>query len=456
MRASSREFRRLLELAVPVTVSQVGMMLLGVVDTIMVGHVSVEALGAATLGHIWILGTMMLGMGFIFGIDPVVSQAHGSGNVRRMALGLQRGLVLSGIISVPVALVWLVAEPGLLLFGQDPQLAALAERYVWVQIPSIPVFFAFITLRHYLQDRGIVRPTMYIALIANGFNVVFNWMFIFGNLGVPPLGVLGAGLATALTRMTMLVMLVAVVRGRRLHDGAWIPWSRDAFRRSGLREIVAYGAPVGIQISLEIWAFQISTLLAGLLGRVELAAHTVALNLASLSFMVPLGISISAVTRVGNLLGMGRLRRAQIAAWVALGLGAGAMLVSAAVFVALRHWLPGLYTPDTAVAATAAALLPIAAAFQIFDGTQVVGGGILRGMGKTRPAAVFNLVGYYVLALPLGWWLGFRAGWGIEGVWWGLMLGLAVVAVCLVAWIWKRGPAHMDPREVREAAARTD
>jgi MATE family multidrug resistance protein len=158
--------------------------------------------------------------------------------------------------------------------------------------------------------------------------------------------------------------------------------------------------------------------------------------------MMPLGVGLAASTRVGNLLGAGRPAEAQRAAWVAIALGAAVMSVSAAIFVLGRGWLPRIYTPEADVIALGAAILPIAAAFQVFDGVQVVGCGVLRGMGRTRPAAVFNLIGYWLLGLPLGGWLGLRAGWGLGGIWWGLAIGLAAVAILLVLWVRWRGPAR--------------
>jgi MATE family multidrug resistance protein len=228
-----------------------------------------------------------------------------------------------------------------------------------------------------------------------------------------------------------------------LERGAWLPWSRSAIDARGLAAVVALGLPVAVHMGLEMWAFSAAALLAGWLGSVPLAAHTVALNMAALAFMMPLGISQGAVTRVGNLIGARRPAEAQRAAWVALAMGAGVMTLSATAFVLFRHALPRVYTPDPGVIALCAGILPIAAAFQIFDGTQVVGCGVLRGMGRTRPAALFNFLGYWVLGLPLGAWLGFRADLGLAGVWWGLCFGLAVVAGSLVAWVALRGPARL-------------
>jgi MATE family multidrug resistance protein len=203
--------------------------------------------------------------------------------------------------------------------------------------------------------------------------------------------------------------------------------------------ILRLGLPTGLQFGLEVWAFQLTTLLAGRLGLVPLGAHTIVLNLASFSFMFPLGISMAASVRVGNLVGAGDLRGARRSALLALALGAGVMSLFALAFYFLRWRLPGLYSADPKVTAAAASILPIAAGFQMLDGTQVVASGILRGLGRTRPAAVATLVGYYLLALPLGWLLGLRHGQSLAGLWWGLATGLAVVAIALLAWLLRPG-----------------
>ncbi|HWN68196.1 MAG TPA: MATE family efflux transporter [Haliangium sp.] len=438
-----REIRPLVSLGVPTALTQLGAMLMGVVDTLMVGRLGVAELGAASLGTVWIFGTLILGMGLMFGLDPIIAQAHGARDHERVGLTLQQSMVAALIASVPIALSWLVTEPALILFGQSPALAAGAHAYVVVQIPSIPLFLMFLALRQYLQGRGVVMPAFWITMLANGFNALGNWVLIFGHLGLPAMGLVGAAIATALTRGFMFLALVGLVLALRLHLGAWVPWSRRALDARDLGRIFKLGVPVGVQYALEGWAFQIATLFAGRLDEKSLAAHTVVLNLASLSFMLPMGISLGAATHVGNLIGAGDRARAQRAAYVALGLGGLVMILSAAAFVGLRWVLPGVYTEDAAVIALAASILPIGAAFQLFDGVQVVGGGILRGMGNTVPAAVINLVGYYALALPLAAWLAFETSLGLSGVWWGLAAGLAVVSVALVAWVARRGPARV-------------
>jgi MATE family multidrug resistance protein len=436
------EVRRLASLAVPVAATQLSGFLLGFVDTLMVGRVSVEAMGAASLANVWSFGTLLCANGIIFAIDPIVSQAHGAGDGERAGLALQRGLVLALGLSVPVAALWLLTGSFLRLAGQEPELARMAHVYTLMKIPSIPFFLSYSALRQYLQGREMVRPALWIILAANAFNVFFNWLLIFGNLGLPALGLTGAGIATTLTRIAACAGLAGLVVGLRLHAHAWVPWSRAAFQ--GLGALVALGLPIAIQLSTEIWAFSSAALLAGLLGAESLAAHAIAMNMAGLVFMIPQGISQAATTRVGNLIGAGRALDAQRAAWVAMAMGAGVMTISALAFVELRHLLPRVYTSDAGVIVACAGILPIAAAFQVFDGTQVVGCGILRGMGRTRPAAVFNVIGYWLLGLPLGAWLGVVRGGGIEGIWWGLCAGLAVVASLLVVWIRVRGPARVD------------
>ena len=441
-----QELRRLTQLALPVVGTQVGMMMLTVIDNMMLGRLSVDALAASALGRVWVTGTFLVGLGLVLGIDPIVSQAHGARDGPRAGLALQQGLVIAFAASLPIVLSWIYTEEVLLLMGQDGELARIAEHYALAQIPGLPAFLAFVALRHYLQGRGIVRPALWVALIANLVNVFANWLLIFGNWGAPALGVIGAGISTSITQIGMLAVFVAIVRWGRLHEGAWAGWDRRALQLRGLLKVLKIGIPVALTIGLEMWAFQIATLWAGLISPTDLAAHTITINLASLTFMPALGLSIGAATRVGNLIGSGEPHAAQQSAWISLSMSIAVMSLPALAFLIGRNSLPLLYTDAADVILLAATVLPIAAAFQIFDGVQVVGCGILRGMGKTVPSALFNLFGYYALALPLAWWMTFELGMGLPGIWWGLCLGLGVVAAFLVAWVAFRGPARVDAR----------
>jgi MATE family multidrug resistance protein len=446
--------RKLFTLAGPVVLTQLGLMAFGVVDTLMLGRVGVAELDAAALGNIWLWGTAIFGIGVIIGLDPIIAHAIGRGEGERAGLALQQGCVIAVLVSIPLAAsVWL-AEEVLLAFNQDPELAAEAESYLTIQSWSVTPLLVFYALRQYLQAREIVAPALWVTLLANVGNVIGNELLIFphelGALQLPGWGLRGAGLATAITRALLAVGLIAWMRRRGLHHGAWQPWSIRSIHPSGLREVLRFGVPVGLQYTLEVWAFQLSSLLAGELGRNELAAHTIVLNLASITFMVPLGISFSASTMIGNLVGAGRHVAAQRTAWLALLSGGSAMLIFAVFLVSTRWLLPGFYTDEHEVLLLAAMIVPVAATFQLFDGLQVVGGGILRGTGDTLPAAVFNAIAYYGVAIPLGAYLVLVRGFGLLAIWWSMALGLALVAGILLLWVWRRGPASKaDARATR-------
>lgn len=435
------EIRTLVRLAWPVVASQIGLIFFGLVDMGMLGRVGAPQMAASALADACLFGTMILGVGLVMGIDPMVSQAHGGGRGEEVGRALQHGIVLALLATVPLTLLWSNVDRMLLLLGQTRELAALGQAYAAPQVWSIAPGLVFGALRAYVQGRGLMTPPLFVILGANLLNALLNWVFIFGHLGIPAMGIAGAGLATGISRTALPVGLALVVFGRGLHHGAWTPWSRAAYGE-GLRRAFSVGFPVAFQIALEMWAFNLCTFIAGIIGAATAAAHAVVLKLASLAFMMPLGISVAAATRVGNRIGAGDRPGAQRAAFVALGLGAGVMCLSALAFLLLPRPLAALFTPKRDVIAIALTIFPIAAAFQVFDGTQAVGGGILRGMGTPRPAAIFNLLGYYVLALPLGWVLAFDAGLGLRGIWIGLAFGVAVVAALLLGWIVYRGPAR--------------
>lgn len=443
------EARHLLRLSVPVVTALVGTMMMGFVDTLMVGRVSVDALASVAIANFWIFATVQTAVGVLFGLDPIVAQAHGAGDGERAGLALQQGIVLAAVLSVLVIFAWSFSEDVLVAMGQDPTLAAAAHAYTRVQLPSVPFLLGAAALRQYLQARELVRPAMWVVLIANLWNVFFNWVFIFGHLGSPALGLEGAGIATSLTRILSGLALVGLVWWRGYHLGGWIPWSRAAWDPAGLRRLLALGIPISLQMGLEMWAFGGSTLVAGWLGARALAAHTIVLNLASITFMVPLGIAQGTAVRVGNLIGAGQPKRARVASWVGIAGGAGIMTLSACAFVLLRELLPRAYTPDPAVIALAASVLPIAAAFQVFDGTQVVACGVLRGIGRPRPALILNFIGYWILALPIGIWLALKTSAGLAGLWWGLAGGLFLVAIGLTAWIARLGDDAFNPKGSR-------
>lgn len=418
-------------LAVPVAGVQLGMMLMGVIDTMMLGHLSAEALAAGALAHLVTFCVLVLGQGILTALDPLVSQAHGARDTRAVGNYLQRGIVMAVVLTVPFCLaVWDMS--GLFRLAGQPEAvilpaAAYARAIGWGSLP----FFLFLVFRQTLQAMSVVRQAMMAIVVGNLVNAVCNYILIFGHFGAPALGVPGSAYSTSIARWVMFLYLLAA--SRRTLAPYWRGITREAVAIRGHLQMLRIGIPIGLHYSVELLLYALVALLMGRMGVRELGANQIAFNLASLSFMVPLGISGAAATRVGNAIGRGDMPGARLAAAASLLLGGGVMLGFAAVFAAFPGSLARLYTQDPAVIAVAASLLPIAAVFQVFDGTQVVGSGILRGSADTTFPAGIALVGFWLLGLPAGWALAFRAGLGARGLWWGLTVGLAAVAVLFIA-----------------------
>ncbi|TVQ89602.1 MAG: MATE family efflux transporter [Deltaproteobacteria bacterium] len=421
------EVSRLVELAWPVAVAQLGFMMLGVVDVLMVGQLGEGALAGVMLGHTFAFSLQALLLGAAVGLDPLFSQAIGARRPDRAGEALARGGALLGLMCLPIMGLHLGAEPLLLTVGQPEEAAAIGGQYAFVRTLSVPLFAGLMLMRGLLQARGQMMPGAIAILLGNGVNVLFNGALLFGWFGAPVLGPVGVAWASVAATAVMFLALVllsgdlfAVVRPR---------WSavRD---RKGLVRAMGLALPVSAQVALESWGFSVATVLMGWLGETALAAHAIALTLASLAFMVPLGISAAASARVGNLLGAGHPWGR--AAAVAVALGACSMAVFVVPFATFPTLLASLFTAEGAVILVVASLLPVAAGFAFFDAVQVVTFGVLRGVGDTAVPAAANVVGYYLLGLPLGAALAFGVGLGAVGVWLGLASALATVAVLLL------------------------
>lgn len=424
------ELRALLTLAVPVVVVQVGMMMMGVVDTIMVGHLNAEALASVALGNLYFFGVAIFGMGALMALDPIVAQAVGAQDEPAIARGLQRGLLISLVLAVPAMLLMLPVRTVLEWLRQPAEVIPLAGTYVGLVLPGVLPFLAFGVLRQTLQAMGRMRPIVLTIVAANLLNIGLNWVLIFGHLGAPPLGVAGSAWATTISRWAMVLLLGGLGWPMlRRHLSTFRP---EVLHLRPLGRMLRLGAPIGVQLQFEYTAFGLTGVLIGMLGVDQMAGHQVALNLASLTYMVPLGVSAAAAVLVGQAVGRDDPLAARRSARTALIVGAGFMLVTAAMFLTMPRVFAGLYTNSGAVLLVAASLLPLAGLFQVFDGIQVVTSGILRGLGDTRSPMIINLVGFWGVGIPAGLLLGFTAGMGAQGLWWGLVLGLAAVAVILL------------------------
>lgn len=440
------------ELAGPVVLAELGWMAMGVVDTLMVGRLSPEAIGAVGVGSSMFMGVAVFAMGLLLGLDTLVSQAFGASRLDDCHRWLLHGVVLSLVVWVPTTLVLFGLAALLAGWGIDPSVLPLTLPYLEIVTWSLLPLLMYATFRRYLQGMGVVRPVMIALVLANVVNVVVNWILIFGKLGAPALGVDGAAWATVGSRVAMAgyLLMVIVLRERGRRPGLFetpmaieVAWSIRLFR---------LGLPAAAQVTLEVGVFAAATALAGRLVPAALASHQIALNIAACSFMVPLGVASAGAVRVGHAVGRRDPVGAERAGWTALLFGTGAMACAAAVFVLAPHLLIGAFTSDPRVLALGSALLFVAAVFQLFDGIQGVGTGVLRGLGDTRTPMLWNLFGHWFVGLPLGYALCFPLGHGVIGLWWGLSTGLIICGVALLI-VWAKRIHRLKEDRILELRA---
>jgi multidrug resistance protein, MATE family len=430
------DLRATLRLAGPIVLVQVGLQAMGVVDTIMVGHLSPAALAAVALGNVYFTGPTMFGQGVLMALDPIVSQAAGARDHEAIARALQRGVLAALLLTLATAATFLPAAPVLAALRQPRDVVPTSAAYVLVCIPGVLPFFGFVVLRQTLQAMRRTAAIVVAIVAANLVNAGLNWLLIFGNLGAPRLGPVGSAWASTSARWLMFLILLAL--GWRELRPHLLPIRRGVHWLAGLWRLLRIGLPIGTTMLLEYGAFAAVALLMGLLGTVPMAGHQIALNLASLTFMVPLGVAGAGAVLVGHGIGRGDSMAARRAAGAALACGAAFMSLSAILFLAAPGFLASLYTDQPAVLALATSLIPIAGVFQVFDGLQVVGAGVLRGVGDTRAPLVVNILGFWMLGLPVSIGLGFGTSAGPIGLWWGLVVGLAAVAFFLLLRIRRR------------------
>ncbi len=426
------ELRPVATLAAPVVVAEVGWVSMQIVDIGMVGRLGPEAIGAVGVGSALFLAFGVFGMGLLLGLDTLVSQAYGAGSGSECRRWLRHGLWLALGLSLPIGLAARAVGANLDVWGFDPAVLQLVHGYFDIVTLSLPPLLLFAAFRRYLQAVTRVAPVMVTLVTANVVNAVSNWVLVFGNLGAPALGVEGAAWATCISRAYMAAAL-ALVAARQ--GGLGRP--RAGVRVAGFRRVLELGWPAAMQHTLEYGAFAAVTLLAGRLEPTTLAAHQIVLNVAGLTFMVPLGISAAGAVRVGHAVGRRDAPGASAAGWSAIALGAGVMTLSAAIFLAAPRLVLGVFTPDTQVVGIGLTLIFVAALFQIFDGLQVAATGALRGLGDTRTPMRMNLAGHWMCGLPIGYTLCFLAGWGVIGLWIGVLIGLTLIGAVLLA-IWRR------------------
>jgi multidrug resistance protein, MATE family len=436
-----KELRPMVRLAAPLAIAELGWMTMGFVDTIMAGRIDAISIGAGGVGHMLFFPIVVSATGLLLGMDTLVSHAFGAKQDDDCRHTLISGLWLSLFISPLTVALFLGTIPLLRAFDTNPEVMAVLTPYLQALSWGAPPLIFYTAFRRYLQARDIVRPITFAVVSANVINFGGNWLLMYGNWGAPRLGLVGSGISTALSRVYIAMVLgVALLRdeeryGWRLFHMSWRPdWSR-------IRILLGLGTPSALQIGVEGAVFGVVTVLAARLDAVSLAAHTIAVNVISITFMVPLGISSAAAVRVGQAVGRRDPHGAGVAGWTALALSAAFMGCAGVVLFVAPDAVARLYTKDAAVIAVSGSLLWIAAFFELFDGSQIVATGALRGLGDTRTPAIVHFAGYWIFGMPIAYLLCFRYEWGVRGIWVGLTVALVLIGVVLIA-AWQRALSH--------------
>ena len=426
----------MIRLAVPVVISEIGWISMGIVDTVMVGPIGPAALGAVGTGSTMFFALAVLGMGTLLALDTFVSQRFGAGEVAECHRWLFAGLGLAAVMSVVLVAVALGGVALLPRAGMHPSIIVLLQPYLGTLTWSIPPLLAFTVFRRYLQAMHVVRPVMVALVTANLINAGANWVLVYGHFGVPAFGVIGSAYATLASRIYLagFLWVVVLARERRnpsgFHDVPWrFEWARMA-------RLLRLGLPAALQIMLEVGVFAFAGGLAARINPDALAANQIVLNIAGFFFMVPYGLSSAAAVRVGHAIGRGDPQRARRAGWVALGLGASFATVMSVVFALAPSPFLEIFTRDEIVLRSSAVVLLVYAAAQPFDAFQTVATGALRGLGETHVPMIVNLVGHWGIGLPLAYVLCFHAGWGVLGLWSGLSFSLLLIGGTLVG-VWQ-------------------
>lgn len=418
-------------IAVPVAIAELGWIGMSIADTMMVGRVSVDAIGAVSLGSSIYLPIAIFGMGLLLGLDTLVSYAHGAGNREACSRWLSRGIQISLAVSPVLCLLFLATSNIVELWDKPPHFKAQTLSYMRILTLSIPPLLFYGAFRRYLQGMTRVYPVMAALIIANVVNILINWILIFGNLGAPALGVTGAAWATVISRTFMAAFLLAAIFAGKENSPSRLIRELLRLDTGEFKTILRLGFPAALQLLLEVGVFAAVTVFASWLDVTSLAAHHIVLNIASFTFMVPQGISSAAAVVVGKSLGAADYIQARVDGWTTLGIGMLFMSCAALVFLVFPGNILQMFTADPKLISLGTKLLAIAAVFQVFDGCQVISIGLLRGLGNTRTPMMSSLIVHWGLALPTSYTLCFIFDFGVTGLWVGLCAGLMIVAVWL-------------------------
>lgn len=433
MKISKEEILNTFKLAYPVIIGQLGIIMMGVVDSMMVGQLGPIPLAAASLGNSLIFIILIIGIGSSIVVSPLVAILVGAKRYDECGIYFRQSLFVNILMSFMMIMIILVGVNFIYLLNQPDEIIELTITYmVIVGLSAFPLMI-YQTYKQFIEGLSVMKPAMVISLLANIINAFANWILIFGKFGFPELGIAGAAWATFASRvfMAFAMMFYVMINSRfKQYD---VNFHFRGLDFKVIKKIVSLGLPSGFQYFFEVGAFSFAVIMIGWIGANELAAHQIAINLASISFMAVLGISQAASIRVGNAMGEQSIYKIRKAGFTGIFLGASTMFLAGVTFIILNEFLPKLYISDKNVIEIASRLIIIAALFQLSDGTQAVGIGVLRGLTDIKGPTIITFVAYWVISLPIAYLLAFNFNLGVDGVWYGLLIGLTASAIMLTA-----------------------
>lgn len=426
-----KDINETIKLAYPVIIGQLGHMMMGVVDSIMVGEIGAAPLAASSVAHGMFMLFMIFGIGVSMSLSPLTAMSVGAKKIPECGVIFRQGIMVNFAVGIILTILTFFGAGIITLLNQPQEIVEQGTAYMRILSYSILPVMIFQTYKQSSEGLSFMRPAMLITLCANLINIFANWIFIYGNLGFPALGLPGAGWATFATRLMMAISFLGYVH----FSSKYKPYELTLrFRKidfSVMKKILKIGIPSGLQYFFEVGAFVGSAIIIGWLGTDELAAHQIAINLASISFMCAIGVSAAGSIRVGNAVGREDRHAIRRAGGVTFILAAAIMGAFGIIFIVFRDLLPSFYIEDPDVIRIAGSLLIIAALFQLSDGTQAVGIGLLRGIADAKIPMVITFIAYWIVGLPGAYLLGFVFDYGVEGIWFALFIALTVSAVML-------------------------
>ena len=422
-------YKRVLNLAFPVILSQAGQIMVQLVDNAMVGHLGAEPLAGVSFANSVFFMLFVLGTGMSLGLTPLVGEMYSVSNYRKSAAYLQNSILFYGLMGIGIFLMAMIVRPFMWYMGQTPEVVAQAVPYfTYVAISVIP-FMVFASFKQFLEGIGNTKVAMAIIITSNVVNIIFNWLLIYGHFGFPEMGAAGAGLSTLISRILTPILIIWYFYKRDSFYRYFTLFKKENFSWQTIRSLVRVGSPIALQMFMEGSAFALTGIMMGWVGTVEMAGNQVASVISNLAFMIILGIGSAVTICVSHAYGQRNWLEIRRYAGTAYRLGLIWNVITALVFISLRYIIPLLFTSDERVIDMAAHFLVFVAIFQISDGLQANSVAIMRGIQNVKPIMVISFISYILISLPLGYFLTFHSAVGASGLWIGLIVGLSVGAV---------------------------